>query len=150
MDSAIAHQQFERRALKLEAKPALQVVIDHIARINESFDDAKFIRTPTYIRSLGSDRVFELTSYEISNREVFVMCENPGVYPFMVNKTLVDVVLKFELPNSLKSEEYISFIGKVEQILTNGSDKGPNGFLVKIAQMSFDERTRFEEILLSK
>lgn len=152
MDSATARDQFERRAIRLETSPALGRVLDNISRVNENFDDSRYVIVKAYMRSLGSDRVYELSTYEISSREVFIMCENPKVYPFLVNQTLIDVVLSLKSLTELKDleVEYISFIGKVENTSVAKLDKGPNGFLVKIAQMGFDERRVYEEILLKK
>lgn len=152
MDSVTAREQFERRAIRLEPIPVLGSVLQSVSRVNENFDDSRYVIIKAYLRSLGSDRVYELSTYELSSREVFVMCDNPKAYPFLVNQTLIDVVLSLRSLTDLKDVEidYISFIGKVEQTSVSKSDKGPNGFLVKIAQMGFDERRVYEEVLLKK
>lgn len=152
MDSVTAREQFERRALRLEPGSVLRPLTERISRVNENFDDSRYVNIKAYLRSLGSDRVYELSTYEMSSREVFIMCENPKAYPFLVNQTLVDVVLSLNSLSDLKDVEveYLSFIGKIEQASFSKVDNGPNGFLVKIAQMGFDERRVYEEVLLKK
>lgn len=147
MDLEQASSHFEKVALRLETESVVVAGVQSLSRLRRDDADisSAIASVPVFIRSVGGDRVYGFSTYELGLNSIFVICSDVHLYPFRMTSTLIECVLKLMMPETT-DPFYFSFLGKIERIVqsTDVEDEGPAGFSVRILQANFDERKKYD------
>lgn len=112
-----------------------------------------FAQASLVVRTLGADRGYKFVTYELTPNAMFVVANDMAKYPFKVGSTIVQGVV--QLTTEDQKVRALAFLGKIEAVLPPSEpdseliDDVPAGFVLRIIQMSFDEREVLEKVILS-
>lgn len=147
MENGTTISEIERVAIRLEPEASALQIYPHHSRLRRDDLDTSgaFAHLPIFLKSIGGDRIYAFATYELTQSAVFVICSDLHKYPFQFGSTLIEGVLKMELPDT-REPFYFSFLGKMERLIDAPSqnEEGPSGFVLKIVQANFDERKNYD------
>lgn len=149
MDKNTAIEHFESLALNLEPREtSLRVMPQHtLLRKEDIAASGAFAHLPIFVKSLGGDRAFVFSTFEITPNAIFVICSDLKKYPFKPGATLLESVVKLQIP-STKEQFYLSFMTKIDRVVENDlEEEGPTGFVLRIVQASFDDRKTLDQFI---
>lgn len=109
-----------------------------------------WVRIELGLRTLGADRGYAFSAVLVNAHTLFVTCQDLAKYPFKPQATILQGELRLTPPQGFKASP-VSFLGKIDAVHAPDAQgaASPAGFIVKIIQIGFEDKTMLESIFLS-